>query len=200
MSGSVTIWYENLSDQRQRAVLELWNHFFTRLVGIARRKLGQHRRVEDEEDVALNAFHSFIRSAEGGKFEDVRRREDLWQLLVVITVRKAIGKFQHETRLKRGGGNVKNLSAMTPDEEGTLFEAELRGAGDPALEAEMLETYDRLLRALGDDNLKAVALAKLDGYTNPEIALKLGVSVSGVERRLRSIRGIWANQDADLGG
>jgi DNA-directed RNA polymerase specialized sigma24 family protein len=50
-----------------------------------------------------------------------------------------------------------------------------------------------LLHHLGDD-LRPVALAKMEDYTNQEIAAKLDCSLSTVERRLRFIRKIWQTQ------
>ena len=55
----------------------------------------------------------------------------------------------------------------------------------------MAEECQRLLEMLGDDQLRSVALWKMEGYTNEEIAGKLGCAVATVERRLRLIRRIW---------
>jgi hypothetical protein len=55
----------------------------------ARHKLrGVPRRAADEEDVALSAFDNFCRAAEHGRFPDLADRDDLWQLLLVLTDRK----------------------------------------------------------------------------------------------------------------
>ena len=52
----------------------------------------------------------------------------------------------------------------------------------------------RLLEVLGDAGLRAVALWKMEGYTNAEIADKLGCTRRTVERKLRVIRAIWAEE------
>jgi DNA-directed RNA polymerase specialized sigma24 family protein len=49
----------------------------------------------------------------------------------------------------------------------------------------------RLLVLLDEQELKEVALAKMEGYTNDEIGERLGKSKSSVERKLRLIRKIW---------
>jgi len=56
--------------------------------------------------VALSAFDSFCRGAEKGRFPRLEDRDDLWQLLFMITTRKAADLVQHERRQKRGGGLV----------------------------------------------------------------------------------------------
>jgi DNA-directed RNA polymerase specialized sigma24 family protein len=48
-----------------------------------------------------------------------------------------------------------------------------------------------LLDALGDDTLRQIALWKLEGYTNEEVADQLGCSLAGIGRKLRLIREIW---------
>jgi DNA-directed RNA polymerase specialized sigma24 family protein len=56
------------------------------------------------------------------------------------------------------------------------------------LAAQVVEEYQRLLGGLGDAALRSVAVWKLEGYTNKEIAGRLGCSEPTVERRLRLIR------------
>ena len=57
------------------------------------------------------------------------------------------------------------------------------------------EACSELLSQL-DDDLRPVALAKLEDYTNKEIATKLDCSISTVERSLRLIRKIWRTAGA----
>jgi DNA-directed RNA polymerase specialized sigma24 family protein len=45
---------------------------------------------------------------------------------------------------------------------------------------------------LEDDELRAIARLKLEGFTNPEIAERLGVVERTVERRLNRIRRQWS--------
>ena len=44
---------------------------------------------------------------------------------------------------------------------------------------------------LKDPGLRQIALWKLEGYTNPEIAAKLDCTVRTVERKLERIRAYW---------
>jgi DNA-directed RNA polymerase specialized sigma24 family protein len=45
--------------------------------------------------------------------------------------------------------------------------------------------------------LQGVATCKLEGYTNDEIAARLGCVTKTVERKLARIRGMWANAMID---
>src|SRR5436190_81378 len=104
-AGSVTHWIGQLKAGSPAAAQKLWEGYFQKMIGLARRKLqGLPRRAADEEDVALSAFNSFCLGAEG---------------------------------------------------------------------------------------LRAVALAKMEGYTNEEVAARLGCVPRTVERKLRMIRKAW---------
>ena len=60
--GSVTRWIGQLQTGDPAAAQLLWDRYFRRMVGLARKKLeGAKRGAADEEDVALSAFDSFCR-------------------------------------------------------------------------------------------------------------------------------------------
>jgi DNA-directed RNA polymerase specialized sigma24 family protein len=164
----------------------LWERYFPRLVGLARARLrGAPRRAADEEDVALSAFDSFCRHAQQGRFPRLADRDDLWQILVLLAARKAVTLARHEGRLKRGGG--------VQDEAGGLAQV----VGDeptPEFAAQVAEECARLLDVLGAE-LRQVALWKMEGDTNQEIACRLNCVERTVERKLRTIRGLWEQQD-----
>jgi len=61
----------------------------------------------------------------------------------------------------------------------------------PDFVAQMAEQYEGLLGSLGDDTLRQIATWKLEGYTNAEIAGKLGCVTRTVERKLEMIRERW---------
>ena len=198
-TDSITQWINRLKAGEADAAQKLWQRYFDRLVRLARVKLrGNVRLPADEEDVALSALDSFFRGAQHGRFPKLRDRDSLWPLLVLITMRKAFDLVQQERRQKRGGGAV-------------LGEAALGGLGDtsvaefgldqiigkeptPELAAQVAEECRRLLDVLGEEQLRSIALWKMGGYTNPEIAQKLGCVTSTVERRLRLIRRIWQKE------
>jgi len=189
-SGSVTVWVARLRAGDTAAAQQLWEKYYRRLVGLARQKLlGRPRAAADEEDVALSAFHSFCRGVDQDRFPRLADRDDLWQLLVLLAARKAAHLIRDETRQKRGGGAVVHTSGLA-DQDSRL--AELIGPEPtPEFAAQVAEECYRLLDRLGNDELRAVALAKMEGYPNEEIAGQQGCVVRTVERRLRTIRGLW---------
>jgi DNA-directed RNA polymerase specialized sigma24 family protein len=198
--GSVTHWIRRLEAGDQAACQKLWEAYFRRLVGLVRKQLrGAPRSMADEEDVALSAFDSFFHRAREGHFPRLLDRNDLWQLLVLIAGRKASNLARDERRERRGGGRVCHASALPGGggSDGDPFFAGLIGREpEPAVAAQVVEQYHRLLNGLGDDALRSVAVWKLEGYTNDEIAAKLGRSPATVERKLRLIRDTWEKEAA----
>jgi DNA-directed RNA polymerase specialized sigma24 family protein len=195
-TGSVTAWIDQLRAGDRAAAQQLWERYFSRLVGLARTKLrGLRRGAADEEDVALSAFDSFCRGAEQGRFPRLADRDDLWQLLLVMTARKAIDLRQRETRQKRGGGKVAGESALDgllgPEDGGAGIEQVVGAEPAPELAAQVADEVRRLLAMLPNEEVRSVARLKLEGYTNAEVADRLGCAEATVERRLSLIRSVW---------
>ncbi|MBM4088140.1 MAG: RNA polymerase subunit sigma-70 [Planctomycetes bacterium] len=192
----VTRWIEGLKAGDERAVAELWNHYFERLVQFARRRLGDSpRRVADEEDVAVSVFRCLCAGAAHGRLAEMSDRGDLWRVLVTMTARKTIDQQRRMGGKKRGGGKVRGESVFVR-KSGEEVRGGLQQFGDatftPQVIAILEEEGQRLLAALENETLKQVALWKLEGFTNDEIARKLELTTRSVERKLQRIREKWA--------
>lgn len=186
--GSVTRWFRELEKGNEVAAAELWSHFFGRIVRLANRRLGAlPRRARDEEDVALSAFKSLCRGIQHGRFPALGNREDLWRLLIVITSRKAQDQFAYENRLKRTPSD--GQSRLLDDDE--LVDTAISREPSPEFAAQMAETVDRMIDRLGHEDLQQIAIMKLEGHTNVEIAEKLNRGLATIERKLRTIRTVW---------
>jgi DNA-directed RNA polymerase specialized sigma24 family protein len=193
---SVSQWIGRLQAGDAAAAQQLWERYFQRLVGLARKKLeGLARRAADEEDVALSAFDSFCRGASNGRFPQLFDRDNFWRLLVTITARKAYQLLLHEGRRKRGGNAVLDEAALAglADSGAAGLEQLLDREPTPEFAAQLAEEYQRLLASLPDAELRSVAQWKMEGYTNEEIAAKLGCALRSVERKLKVIRTLWGS-------
>ena len=197
--GSITQWLDKVKEGDSLAVQAVWDRYYQRLIGLARKKLRDTaRRVVDEDDVVAAAFDSFLRGAEAGRFPRLDDRDDLWQVLVMITARKAVNQMKHQARQKRGGGNVRGESALySPDspEDRAAIDQVVGSSPTPEFAADVSEQVENLLIQLDDEVLRRVALAKMEGYTNDEIATQLGVKTRTIERKLRVIREIWSPEE-----
>jgi RNA polymerase sigma factor (sigma-70 family) len=197
-SGSVTHWIGALKGGDLDAAQPLWERYFARLVRLAQTRLRARLAPgasEDEEDAALSAFDSFCRAAAEGRFPRLDDRDDLWRLLVAITERKAVEQMRRARRLKRGGGRVRteaDLTADGPDDEPTGLDRIAGPQPTPEFAAEFAEEYRRLFEALRDEELRRIAVWKLEGHTIDEIATRLGCARRTVSRRLELIRTLWS--------
>lgn len=187
-SGSVTAWIVNLKAGDANAVQPLWERYFSRLVGLARRKLASSpQRLVDEEDIALSAFKSLCQGATEGRFTRLTDRDDLWPLLVVLASHKAIDVLRSEGRAKRGGPDRTQTAPVSVEDLQSVFSNE----PTPEFAAVMNDYCDWLLSRL-ESGPRDVALLKLEGYTNEEAAAKLKCGIRTIERRLELIRRVWA--------
>jgi len=183
-NDSVTLWINQLKDGEREGVRRLLERYFQRLVQLARSRFqGRPGLAAYDEDVALSAFKSLCLGAEHGRFPELSDRDDLWRLLAVITIRKAIDvQRRNRAREMPGELNLEQFLAAEPP---------------PELAAEMAEDYQRLLGLLDDADLRSIALWKVEGYTNEEIAGRLGCVERTVERKLQRIRILWAEATAE---
>ena len=192
----VTLWIEGLKQGDEQAVADIWNRYFERLVQLARQKLGSTpRRVADEEDVAVSVFRCLCAGAEHGRLAEISDRGDLWRVLVTMTLRKTIDQQRRLGGKKRGGGKVRGESVWAKS-SGDDPSPGLQQFGDalhtPEILASIEEEGQRLLEALDDETLKQVAIWKLEGFTNDEIAVKLDLTTRSIERKLQRIREKWS--------
>ena len=106
--GSITRDYGAfLKNRDQEAARRLWERYYDRFAGLpAAISVRRQRRMADEEDVALSAFDSFCAAAVQGRFPHLEDRDDLWKILVTITVRKAADLANHERRRQPRTGRL----------------------------------------------------------------------------------------------
>jgi DNA-directed RNA polymerase specialized sigma24 family protein len=175
-------WVKVLAGTDDRGAMDaaarvLWERYFDRLVRLARSWLRNARNsMDDGEDVALSAIDSFCRRAAEGKFPQLDDRHDLWRILVTIAYRKAAKAYRHS-------------SPSTCED--ALLDLIIGDEPSPELAAEVADQLRRLLAALPNDGYRKIALKKMEGYTNAEIAEDLGCCTTNVEYKLRTIRATW---------
>ena len=196
-TSSVSTWLQHLKQGDHDAARKLWDRYFDELVRLARARLGTaSRRVADEEDVAINAFKSLCYGAIEGQFPKLDDREDLWKLLVMITRQKAVDQIREQQAAKRGGGAVRGESVFVSSDGSELggLQELLGDAPTPEFLTAIGEEHQRLLESLKNDTFRDIAIWKMEGYSNQEIAGMLGITVRSVERKIKLIREQWARR------
>ena len=148
----------------------------------------------DEEDAALSAFDSFCAGVQKGRFPQLADRDDLWRLLVTITGRKALDQAERQRRQKRGAvacGTRPTWRVAVATARQFGFEQFIGEEPTPEFAALVVEEYRNRLEVLEDDTLRRIATWKLEGYTNEEIADRLGCALRTVANKLKLIRLKW---------
>lgn len=197
-STNISRWIEQVKAGDSAAANQLWQRYYDRLVGSVRaRVLGQNRAVSDEEDIVVSVFDSFYHAAERGRFPDLADRDDLWRLLLRISARKVVDKRRHDQRQRRGGNITLHSLDAAGDDQSVIQAVGKEPSPDMVLIME--ESMQQLFSLLGVGQLADLAGAKLEGYSNAELAERFDCSERTIERRLHLIREKcqqkWANHD-----
>ena len=196
---SITEWIEQLKAGDDLAAQKLWETYFQRMVHLARARIeGASKRISDEEDIAVSAFRSFCIGARSGRFTELTDRTNLWPLLIAITANKAVDLIRYNNRMKRGGAGQPDGGIAEP---GQLIPLELILSREPTPEfaAQLAEDLQRLLQRLNranDPDLQQIALWKMDGESNADIAVRLHCARRTIERKLKVIAVLWSRDHA----
>jgi DNA-directed RNA polymerase specialized sigma24 family protein len=193
--GSVTLCVQQLrsSDSRERdeAARVIWERFGPRLQALVRRHLDNRiRRREDEQDILQSMYASFCLGQLEGKASPASR-EELWKLLVRITMCKVVNTAHRHHAARR---DVRRERTESPERNpaGSLFPNWMLEHVDQAKPSHeemvaVLEEVERLLQGLNEE-MRRIVLWKLDGFTNAEIAKMIGRTVRSVELKMQLIR------------
>jgi len=190
-SESVSTWIGKTREGDTEAARKLWQRYFESLAIYARQKLpGFLKQMADEEDIALSAIHSLLEGLKKGEFDEVRDRNDLWQILTLIAARKVKNHVKFETRKKRDV-RLKRGDSVFAREEVKREQGKNETINDPAWLVEFSETSRRFFESLPNDHLRHIAGLKLEGQSVAVIAKHFSVSERTIERKLKLIRNIW---------
>lgn len=187
---SVTRLFNDLeSNNCSAAARELWCFLRRRLVSLSKREIAWAKpTVYDEEDVALSAFGALCEARQSGRYGQLSGRDEIWRLLAMIAINKARKRRTRENRLRRGGAHDRL------EDDGALLDSLISSEPAPEFSIVMEEECQRLLGLLKKNELKMVALLKVEGYTNEETARLLGCTRRAVQRRLVLIRDLWSEE------
>ena len=184
-SQSITRLIRAAQEDRASAVGPLLAVYFDRLMQLARSRLrGLPGMANYDEDLALRSFYSVFR-----RLRDPERplqftgRDDLWRLLATRTISRAIDLIRrHHPAEVPGDQDVTQLLTREPT---------------PEEAAEVADECRRLLDSLPEPELRQIALWKVEGYTNEEIAVRLDCVPRTIERKVSRIRLLWKHELED---
>jgi RNA polymerase sigma factor (sigma-70 family) len=192
VTGMIHRFQSGSADASDEAARRVWERYLPRLLTLARRHLDRRiRTLYDEEDLAQSMAGSFFHRLRRGDF-DLVGRDDLWALLVAITLNKTRDAADRYLAARR---DVRRERPFPSSDEGRSGDSHRTFAPDtkpgPEEAALFVEALEERLGELPEPELQRVALMKLEGYANREIADALECSERGIERKLNLIRKRW---------
>ncbi len=187
----ITVWIDGLRSSDELAARGIWNHFSLRLLELARARLApKTRRVYNEEDAVQSMFRSVCLGFAEGRFPDLKDRDGLWRLMLVITSQKISNRHRFDHQKRRDIRLTLTDSAFVPGQslEASFEPSLISTEPGPEFVAEFVETCERLFAEFADPALEQITTMRLEGYTDSEIATRMNCSRRTVQRRLEIIR------------
>jgi len=170
---------QRLRRGEESAATALYLRYARRLLALAQAKTSEALAAKEEaDDIVQSVFKSFFRKASAGLY-DVPEGEELWNLLLVITINKIRAKGNYHRAAKRDvrlAAGDQALEAVPSDEAGN----------DTAL-AELQMVIDEILKGLPEKSAEIVEL-RIAGTEVNDIVAKTKRSKRTVERVLQDFR------------
>lgn len=164
------------------AARKIFDRYCEQLMRLAKRRIGQ-RMVSrfDPEDVIQSAFRTFFVHLKDGDFA-FEQENDLFKLLVRLTVRKTLRRIQHHLAAKRDP----NAETAGGGCDGDPFDRVAGTEPTPDAAVAMVDELEDFLKKLKPFERSVVEL-KIQGHSSTEIAEKLKTYDRKVRRSLERV-------------
>ena len=185
---------QRLRDGSNTAAREVFDLYVQRLLGLAKRRIGarMNSRV-DPEDVVQSVFRTFFSRMKNDQFQ-ISAEDDLFKLLVRITVHKTLRQIAHHKAAKR---DPSQETAQGSDANEMLMQA-MDAEPTPETVVTFMDQLEHFLKQLPDQDRQILEL-RLQGFSTEEIAEKLGSYDRKIRRVLERIRTVAIEEQAKLG-
>jgi RNA polymerase sigma-70 factor (ECF subfamily) len=162
----------------QDAARQIADRYFGRLLLLARRRISQRlaSRV-DPEDIVQSALRTFLMRVKEGQFV-FQKQDDLGKLLLRITLHKTLRQVAFHKAAKRDP----NAETSQSSHHNAQLMAVLDNEPTPEAAAAFHDQLERFLSKLDPQTAQIIRM-RLEGYTNDEIARKLGLKYDRKIRR-----------------
>jgi DNA-directed RNA polymerase specialized sigma24 family protein len=192
-AGSVSQLLVSLKANDQAALQRLYERYVRRLMRAARSRLRQlPSRVADEEDVAHAVLFDLFRGVRSGGFPKLNDRDDLWQVLIMLTQRRTADLKRWICSQKRSPASSLAEVASTHACAAACcrdypIEQLIERRPGPEFAAEFVDLCNHLFSLVKDPLLRQIVIWKIEGHGNSEIATMIGRATRTVERKLRIV-------------
>jgi RNA polymerase sigma-70 factor (ECF subfamily) len=176
----------------ESAAQEIFDRYCGQLLRLAKRRIGQRLASRfDPEDVIQSAFRTFFVHLKNDEFE-FAHEDDLFKLLVRLTVRKTLRKIEHHRAAKRNP----NAEVVPTDDGSDPFSRIAGQSPTPDMEVALIDEFEQFLATLSPFE-RQVLERKVQGYSSTEIAEQLGTYDRKVRRVIERLENLSA--EAEVG-
>lgn len=172
-------------DGDEGAANHLFRNYADRLVALARSRLSDKfaRRI-DAEDVVQSAYRSFFSDVRAGRYE-IEDGDDLWQLLVVITLHKLQNQVRKNVAGKRAVDRERGVGGDRGWED--VQDHVVRHEPSPVEALALFDELELLMRRLEPLHRQIIEL-RLQGHDTEAIAAQVQRTQRTVRRVLEGVR------------
>jgi DNA-directed RNA polymerase specialized sigma24 family protein len=193
---SVSGWLSTVNSthgEADTAWRHLWERYAPGMTELARGRLTPGRKpLADEEDVVVEVFKALFRGVQGGRFAHLSNRDDLQQILIMLTQRRAVDAARRNgVRTAHEIGESALQRADVGDGSDRPIERIAAADDPPDAPALARDELARLLDNLQDETLRHIAMMRVCSSSDEEIAEAIGLSVRSVQHKLQLIAGRW---------
>lgn len=185
----IDLWRQGDEDAARQIV----ENYLDRLLLLARRRLSQRlaSRV-DAEDIVQSVFRTFFHRLKEGKFV-FAEQDDLCKLLMRITLHKTLRQVAFHKAAKRDPGMETAQGEHHREQLLALLDAE----PTPEATVAFCDQLEHFLAQLRPQERQILEL-RLQGFTNEEIAQKLGLYDRKIRRVLEHVRVVAEKEGLNL--
>ncbi len=185
--GRPSEWLDGLRKGDEDGARRIFEHYSHQLCRLAQRHLTSRLRQRvDSEDVVQSVFRTFFHRDSQGQFK-VDHSDELWRLLVTITVRKARGIW------RRNSSDGRSFAREQPLDDVAL--ASVFSSQPSVVDVLVLaDEIEHLLEGLEPQHTQALEL-RLGGLNATEAASEMGISRQAFYRLLEPMRARLLQRD-----
>lgn len=182
-------------DGDQQAANLLFQRYVERLSGIVTSQLSSRFKSRmDADDVLQSGCRSFFRRVQEGQFR-FDEDDDVWKLLVTITLNKLRNQIRRHSAAKRNAGQESRpANNDLPDD---FYVQKLSGTPEPVEAFAFSESIEVIAEKLSPQHA-LMLVQRLEGHSQQEIADSFGTSDRSIRRMLDDIKELVQRQMSAL--
>jgi len=178
----------------ESAAAELFNRYVSRLLGVARRRIGERMNSRlDPEDVVQSVFRTFFTRLKNDKFEIIDD-DDLSKLLVRITLHKTLRQIAYHRAARRDTNQEVPQGEVSRNDILQVMTKE----PTPETVVTFVDQLDHFLQRLSPEDQQILTM-RLQGTSTEEIAKELNTYDRKVRRVLERVKALAQEVEQNLG-